>query len=555
MSILSRARADIVAMKGYSSARSLYKKKPGMVFLDANECPYEPFIGAENLSRYPDQQPQELIDALCRLYDVSSRNFMIGRGADEMIDLLVRSFCEIGQDNIIICPPTFAMYEHSAILQGIEVKKSPLLSDFSLDSDVIKKTADENTKIIFVCSPNNPTGNVMDSEAIKDLCAYFKNKSLIVVDETYAEFAGVNLIPEIENHSNLVVVRTLSKSYAAAGLRCGVAIAQTDIIDLLLKILPPYPLPQPMVQTALQILKPKNLQRLTHKREELLRIKETYITFLESLDDVKKIFPSDANFILLHVKDADLFVEKCLCENIIVRNQSHQPGLKNCIRISIGAEEEMNRLIAALQGSDTQNVYDDRVASIKRKTKETAISVYINLDQVTPLRINTGVPFYDHMLEQIAKHGGFSLVLECEGDLDIEAHHTVEDCAIALGQALKQALDDKRGIGRYGSHELILPMDEAQAKVAIDLGGRFYLKFEGDFPDTYVGNTDNPLPVDMVEHVFRSFAENLQATLHISVLGENTHHMVEACFKGVGRALRYAIRIEGNDLPSTKGTL
>ena len=164
------------------------------------------------------------------------------------------------------------------------------------------------------------------------------------------------------------------------------------------------------------------------------------------------------------------------------------------------------------------------------------------------MRINTGIGFYDHMLDQIAKHGGFSLEIECDGDLHIDPHHSVEDCAIALGQAIRLALGDKRGIGRYG---FFLPMDESQVKVALDFGGRFYLDFKADFPESHVGD----LPTDMVPHVFYSLAENMQANLHIAVTGENTHHMVEACFKGFGRALRQAIRRDGDEMPSTKGSL
>ncbi len=559
-SILNRARPDIVAMKGYSSARSMQKKKTGAGFLNANECPYEPVTGVQGLARYPDQQPPELVDALCRLYDVSSRNLAITRGADEAIDLLLRAFCVPGQDNIIICPPGFAMYAHSAALQGAFIKEAGLKQDFALDTEKIKTVADENTKLVFVCSPNNPTANLMNSDDIKALCDYFDGKALVVVDETYIEFAGEGngLIAEVENSPNLVVLRTLSKSYAAAGLRCGVAIAQQDIIRLLLKVLPPYPIPQPVVQAALQILTPKNLHRLEQKRTELLTRKKTYIPQLAMLDEVEEIYPSVTNFVLMRVKDAEALSKKCLAANIVVRNQSHQSGLENCIRVSIGTEEEMERLMAVLRGEDVPDLSNDRTAKITRNTKETKISVDLNLDRPGPIRIDTGVPFYDHMLDQVAKHGGFSLVLECEGDLEIEAHHTVEDCAIALGQAFTKALGDKMGIGRFGSDgpfELILPMDEAQARVALDFGGRAQLEFKADFPNEYVGDPENPLPVDMVEHVFRSLAENMQANLHITVVGENTHHMVESCFKGLGRCLRQAIRIEGAELPSTKGIL
>jgi imidazoleglycerol-phosphate dehydratase/histidinol-phosphatase len=189
-----------------------------------------------------------------------------------------------------------------------------------------------------------------------------------------------------------------------------------------------------------------------------------------------------------------------------------------------------------------------RRASVERSTKETSIAIAIDLDAESPISINTGQAFFDHMLEQLAKHGGFSLQLTCKGDLQVDEHHTVEDCALALGAAIRQALGDKRGIGRYG---FLLPMDEARVQVAMDLSGRPYAVFEGKFARTEVGG----LATELVPHFFRSLAETMGAALHVSVTGENTHHMVEACFKGVGRALRQAIRREGNDLPSTKGVL
>lgn len=189
-----------------------------------------------------------------------------------------------------------------------------------------------------------------------------------------------------------------------------------------------------------------------------------------------------------------------------------------------------------------------RSATVVRKTKETDIKVEVNLDRELPIHVETGLGFFDHMLEQIAKHGGFSLQLSCKGDLHIDEHHTVEDCALALGQALKQALGDKRGIHRYG---FLLAMDEALAQVAIDLSGRPYFVFEGQFGRDSVGQ----LPTELVPHFFRSLAETLGAAINLKVQGENTHHMIEACFKGVGRTLRQAFRITDTELPSTKGTL
>ena len=189
-----------------------------------------------------------------------------------------------------------------------------------------------------------------------------------------------------------------------------------------------------------------------------------------------------------------------------------------------------------------------RTATVLRRTKETDIRVRVNLDATAPVAIATGIGFYDHMLEQVARHGGFALELTCTGDLEIDEHHTVEDCALALGQALRQALGDKLGIARFG---FVLPMDEAQAQVAIDLSGRSYAVFEGKFGRESVGG----LPTELVPHFFRSLADSLLAAVHVKVEGENSHHMVEACFKATGRALRQAVRIEGTELPSSKGVL
>ena len=547
--ISQRARPEILAMGGYVSARSIEKSTTGTIFLDANECAFEPFVGAHNLSRYPEQQPVALQDAICRWLDVSSRHITITRGADEAIDCLIRAFCVPGKDNIVICPPTFAMYAQSATLQNAEVREARLDNKFDLDVKLIKQTTDKNTKIIFVCSPNNPTANLMTRARILQLCADYADTALIVVDETYVEFAdSESVVPCLDAHANLVVLRTLSKSHAAAGLRCGVAVARSDVTGLLQKVLAPYPLAQPVVDAALTILSAPSQAVLAAKRRDIVARREEVAAALAACPDIVELLPSDANYLLVRVKDAADLCNKCRKSGIILRNQSHQPGLENSVRVSIGSHEDMQAFIAVVKGETPEPRTDQRVGTVIRKTNETAISVRVNIDAVAPVRIRTGIGFYDHMLDQIAKHGGFSLEIECDGDLHIDAHHSVEDCAIALGQAIRQALGDKRGIGRYG---FFLPMDESQVKVALDFGGRFYLDFKADFPESHVGD----LPTDMVPHVFYSLAENMQANLHIAVTGENTHHMVEACFKGFGRALRQAIRRDGDEMPSTKGSL
>jgi imidazoleglycerol-phosphate dehydratase/histidinol-phosphatase len=209
------------------------------------------------------------------------------------------------------------------------------------------------------------------------------------------------------------------------------------------------------------------------------------------------------------------------------------------VRANGSAEESWPALVRTLLA---------RRATVTRSTRETAIEVQVELDSAAASRIDTGIGFFDHMLEQLAKHAGFELQLRCRGDLHIDEHHTVEDCALALGEALRHALGDKSGIGRYG---FLLAMDESEAQVALDLSGRAYFVFEGQFGRDQVG----ALPSELVPHFFRSLSQTLGAALHLSVRGENTHHMIEACFKGVGRALRPALRRDGEDLPSTKGVL
>ena len=351
--VCQRARPEILAMAGYASARSLQLPGSETVFLDANECAFEPFVGANGLSRYPAQQPAQLVDAFCRWLDVSSRNLTITRGADEAIDCLMRAFCIPAIDNVVICPPTFAMYEQSAMLQGVAVRSAMLDSDFGLDLAAIEKVVDANTKMIFVCSPNNPTANIMDAGAIQKLCETYADTALIVVDETYIEFSDQpSSIAKLDQFANLVVLRTLSKSHAAAGLRCGAAVARGDVTSLLQKVLAPYPLAAPVMQAALTILKPENTAKLAEKRADIVTRRNGYTKDFVKLDDVQSVLPSDANYLLLLVRDAAELCAKVRKSGIILRDQSHQPGLENAVRIAIGSAEEMQQLLAVMAGKN-----------------------------------------------------------------------------------------------------------------------------------------------------------------------------------------------------------
>ena len=310
--ISQRARPEILAMDGYESARFIEKSNRGSIFLDANECAFEPFIGAQNLSRYPEQQPTALQEAICRWLDVSKRHITITRGADEAIDCLVRAFCVPGQDNVVICPPTFAMYAQSATLQNAEVRQATLDSKFDLDVKLINQSTDNNTKIIFVCSPNNPTANLMNRARIIQLCNDYAETALVVVDETYVEFAdSESLIPYLDAHANLVILRTLSKSHAAAGLRCGVAVARTDVTEVLQKVLAPYPLARPVVDAALSILSVKSQSALAARRRDIVTRRDHLATTLATCADIVQVLPSDTNYLLLRVKDAAHLCKKC----------------------------------------------------------------------------------------------------------------------------------------------------------------------------------------------------------------------------------------------------
>jgi imidazoleglycerol-phosphate dehydratase / histidinol-phosphatase len=271
----------------------------------------------------------------------------------------------------------------------------------------------------------------------------------------------------------------------------------------------------------------------------------------------------EAVFICPHFKHEDCacrkpkigMVREYLAANEINRQRSYMIGDRDTdleFAANLGLEGMRIRLHGAAQETwpaiAGRIVGQARRAHVHRKTKETEIDIDLDLSCAGPSSIATGLGFFDHMLEQIAKHGGFALNLTCTGDLHIDEHHTIEDCALALGTALREALADKRGIARYG---FLLAMDEAEAQVALDLSGRPFFVWEGRFNRERVGE----LPTELVPHFFRSLAESLGAALHISVRGENSHHMIESCFKGVGRSLRQAIRLEGTDLPSTKGTL
>jgi histidinol-phosphate aminotransferase/imidazoleglycerol-phosphate dehydratase/histidinol-phosphatase len=265
---------------------------------------------------------------------------------------------------------------------------------------------------------------------------------------------------------------------------------------------------------------------------------------LETSPIVRKVRSGGGNFLFLEVADPDGLAERL--RTLAIRVRFRPNAAPGGVRVTIGSECENEALLRAFGiGGDA---VPGRLAELVRDTRETKIAIAVDLDRESPRTIETGIGFYDHMLDQVAAHGGFSLVLSCKGDLEIDPHHSIEDCAIALGTALSSALGEKRGIRRFG---FALPMDEAEAQVLIDLSGRPFAKFEGEFEASHIG----AYPTEMTQHVFRSLADSMGAAIHVKVEGDNDHHKTEACFKAFGRALRQAIAVEGSALPSTKGVL
>lgn len=542
--ILSLAAFDIAAQANSAFASDAIK-------LDANENPYPPLADgmlATNINRYPEPQPERLRLAMSALYGVGRDNLVITRGADDAIDMLVRAFCRPAVDAIAISSPTFAAYAHFAQLQGARVIDVPLTGEFDFDAERLVSTllSQENVKLVFICSPNNPTGNEVSPADVLRVADQLPD-SIIVLDEAYLDFSSTaSLSTEAARLPNLVVLKTLSKSFGLAGARIGCAIANPELIAMAARALPPYPLPSPSVAAALAALAPSRRPIHENRINRIKAARGELVPLLLSSPIVKSVRSGGGNFLFLEVDEPDALAEKLRGLGIRVRFRPNAaPG---GLRLTIGTETENAAALAALGVAIPGKAA--RRADIVRDTKETSIAVSVDLDRPLPRQVKTGIPFYDHMLDQIAAHGGFSLVLSCDGDLEIDAHHSVEDCAIALGKALSDALGERRGIGRFG---FALPMDEAEAQVLIDLSGRPFARFEGSFAAAHIG----AYPTQMTEHVFRSLADSLGAAIHVKVEGDNDHHKTEACFKAFGRALRQAVLPDGDPeaLPSTKGLL
>ncbi len=337
-------RNNIKRMTPYSSARHEFAGEAA-IFLDANENSFGSPL-QQNYNRYPDPLQQKLKEKISTIKGVPVQNIFLGNGSDEAIDLLFRIFCEPVKDNVIILPPTYGMYEVCAEVNDVKVKKVPLLPDFQLNLEAIEQSIDPNTKIIFVCSPNNPTGNSINRNDIEILLNNFNG--LVIIDEAYINYARQKtLIPELTEYPNLVILQTLSKAWGLAGLRLGMAFAGQPVIDYMNKVKYPYNINTATQQLALEAL--NNISSVNNWTRTTAEQREWLINQLTNLKFVNKIYPSDANFILVKMENAKSTYDYLTGKGIIVRDRSKIILCDECLRITIGTPDENNQLIDALK--------------------------------------------------------------------------------------------------------------------------------------------------------------------------------------------------------------
>ncbi|MBR1927489.1 MAG: histidinol-phosphate transaminase [Bacteroidales bacterium] len=541
-------RGNISNLVPYSTARDEYQGDLG-IFLDANESPY----GRDGLNRYPSRNIRETLLGRMALFRGVPREMMfLGNGSDESIDLCFRVFCEPGVNNAVMIAPSYGMYSVCADINGVQRRQVQLGDGFSLPVEALLGACDDDTRLMFICSPNNPTGNAFPEKDIRRVLDAFPG--IVVLDEAYVDFSEAGSMKKLlGEYPNLIILQTLSKACGLAGLRIGMTIAQREVISVFDRVRYPYNIGTDTLRLALDRFDP---ERVIAQASEIVGQRSVLASSLESFGFVEKVFPSDSNFLLTRVTDPDGLYDHLIKDGIIVRNRSTVPGCEGTLRLTVGTPLENERLLRSLEEyghpgmSAVLTGTPGRRAVRERVTRETRILVEVDLDGAGESEIGTGLRFFDHMLEQIPHHSGISLRVKAEGDLDVDEHHTMEDVAITLGEALLEALGDRKGIERYG---FALPMDESEAVVMMDLGGRVDFKWDVVFSREYVGDT----PTEMFKHFFQSLSTALRCNLHISASGENNHHVAEAVFKAFARALKAAVRKDlfSYSVPSSKGVL
>lgn len=553
MSIKKYLRDNIAALTPYSTARDEFDGVLA-VYLDANESPYP-----SGFNRYPDPHQRKLKQAIAPIKGVSTDRIFLGNGSDEPIDLVFRAFCEPKEHNVVTIAPSYGMYRVAAETNGVELREVALGADFSLDASAVLAATDNKTRMIFLCSPNNPSGNAFEAGQVEQIIKNFDG--IVVLDEAYVDFCPErSFLPRLNEFEHLIILQTFSKAWGLAGLKLGMAFATPEIVAVLSRIKYPHNINVPTQRAVLQAI--GNVDKVRAQTLEIVAQRNRLARLFSSSKTVKKCYPSDANFLLIKVDDPRELYQFLIECGVLVRDRSHIAGCAGCLRITVGTPRENDRVqeVFALLDAEvpraeiaaryTEQLSAERTAEVHRTTKETDILVQLDLEGLSRCDISTGLPFFDHMLAQLPHHGGFDLAIHATGDLQVDAHHTIEDVALALGEAFRLALGYKLGVERYG---FCLPMDEASASVLLDFGGRVAVEWNVPFAVEQVGG----IPTELFEHFFRSFAQAAACNLHISATEGNAHHMIEGVFKAFARALKAAVRCDpfAATLPSSKGTL
>ncbi|MXP50899.1 histidinol-phosphate transaminase [Pantoea sp. SoEX] len=344
-------RRNILTLVPYQSARKLGGSKKTWLWLNANEFPFStPFkLSTLKMNRYPECQPKLLVERYANYTNLYPSQIVATRGADEAIELIMKIFCDPGKDFILFCPPTYGMYKVSAETIGIDYKIVPTINNWQLNIPEISKNL-VNVKVIYICNPNNPTGSLFNLKDIYHLLEITAGKSILVIDEAYIEFCmKATLVKLLNDYNHLIILRTLSKAFALAGLRCGFILTNKKIIDLLLKVITPYPLAIPVSDIATQALSKNNIILMRNNVKQLNSNREWLLQKLKKCDCVEKVFLSESNYILVKFRDSLKVFKKLWNQGIILRDQSKILGLSQCVRISIGTSKECEHVISALK--------------------------------------------------------------------------------------------------------------------------------------------------------------------------------------------------------------
>ena len=343
-------RPEVLRLRPYVPA----KKITNTVRLNANESPFSVTDKAEamSLNLYPDAVPYRIRSAVANYLGISEENCVVTRGSTEAIDILIRTFCSPRNDEIIIFPPTFEMYQFYGAIQGIDIVSVPLLENknYQIDIDVFKSKLSKRSKLTFLCSPSNPTGHSINTNIIYQVCESLKDYGLLVLDGAYAEFSDENIYREILNDfSNVVVLRTLSKAFGLAGSRCGALIGSKEICEYIMRVIPPYSFSKPSEQTVLESLTEKGIEKSKENIKSILKERQYLENELKNLTSVKEVFPSETNFVLVKTTGAEQFCERAKESGFLLRNVGYQPTLNNCVRITVGTREQNQNLIRGLK--------------------------------------------------------------------------------------------------------------------------------------------------------------------------------------------------------------